>query len=103
MKLDTVIDDIVEGVVRILQHIPSAHFAVNNETADLSAAARVPYQIYNIGNNQPVALLKFIEILEETPVGEMIVVLDGNRQGLEAALQELKASNLQVKILKEGV
>lgn len=61
----TYIDDIVEGVVRILQHIPSAHFAVNNETADLSAAARVPYQIYNIGNNQPVALLKFIEILEE--------------------------------------
>ena len=49
----TYIDDIVEGVVRLLPHIPKQ---------DENGAA---YKIYNIGNNQPEKLMDFIEILED--------------------------------------
>lgn len=57
MKRDfTYIDDIVEGIVRLLPKPPSATTSEGNIT--------VPYKIYNIGNNQPVELLKFIEIIE---------------------------------------
>jgi UDP-glucuronate 4-epimerase len=48
------IDDIIEGVVRVIDKIP---------TPDLDASIP-PYKIYNIGNNQPVELLHFIEVLE---------------------------------------
>ncbi|MEA5532873.1 NAD-dependent epimerase [Crocosphaera sp. XPORK-15E] len=53
MKRDfTYIDDIVEGVIRVMDKIPHPQ------------DSSVPYKIYNIGNNQPVELGKFIEILE---------------------------------------
>jgi UDP-glucuronate 4-epimerase len=56
MKRDfTYIDDIVEGVVRVMHKPPS-------EGADL--ANQAPYKLYNIGNNQPVTLRKFIEVIE---------------------------------------
>ncbi|MCX6865639.1 MAG: NAD-dependent epimerase [Verrucomicrobia bacterium] len=60
----TYIDDIVEGIVRVLGQIPQpdpAWDAANPDPADSSA----PYRIYNIGNNRPVELLRFIEIIEE--------------------------------------
>ncbi len=59
----TYIDDIVEGVVRTLDHIPAATPDWTGETNDPSIS-RAPYRIYNIGNNQPVELLHFIEVLE---------------------------------------
>lgn len=46
----TYIDDVIEGLVRVLAHVP-------NE--------QVPYRLYNIGNHSPVALLDFIQILED--------------------------------------
>jgi UDP-glucuronate 4-epimerase len=52
----TYIDDIVEGVVRVMHKPPSS------EGADLVDQA--PYKLYNIGNNQPVTLRKFIEVIE---------------------------------------
>ena len=48
----TYIDDIVEGVVRVLDQPPRAD------------AGSPPYRLYNIGNNEPVALLRFIEVIE---------------------------------------
>ena len=65
MKRDfTYIDDIVEGVVRVSDLIPQAQpdFDCLNPDPSISKA---PYKIYNIGNNQPVELLKFIETIEE--------------------------------------
>ncbi|WP_298440703.1 NAD-dependent epimerase [uncultured Ferrimonas sp.] len=56
----TYIDDIVEGVLRTLEHVPSAgqgNAAYDNE-------ATTPYALYNIGNHQPVKLLDFIQTLE---------------------------------------
>ena len=60
----TYIDDIVEGIIRVLDHIPQPNpdYSSDSGTPGSSAA---PYKIYNIGNNQPVELLRFIEVLED--------------------------------------
>ncbi len=64
MKRDfTYIDDVVEGVIRLLDKKPEpkpAWDAINPDPATSSA----PYRIYNIGNNQPVELSRFIAVLE---------------------------------------
>jgi UDP-glucuronate 4-epimerase len=60
----TYIDDIIEGVVRILGHVPHSDPAWDAARPD-PAASNAPYRLYNIGNNQPVELGHFIEVLEE--------------------------------------
>ncbi len=60
----TYIDDIVEGVVRTLDRIPTANPDWSGDHPDCGTSY-APYRIYNIGNNQPVELLRFIEIIEE--------------------------------------
>ena len=65
MKRDfTYIDDIVEGVVRVMEIIPQPDPAWTGENPDPGTSC-APYRIYNIGNNQPVDLLYFIEVLEK--------------------------------------
>jgi UDP-glucuronate 4-epimerase len=65
MKRDfTYIDDIVEGVFRIIHKLPEANARWNGDTPD-SATSYCPYRLYNIGNNQPVGLMKYIETLEQ--------------------------------------
>lgn len=59
----TYIDDIVEGVVRVLDTVPRPNPSWSGLAPD-PGTSRAPYQIYNIGNNQPVELLHFIEVLE---------------------------------------
>lgn len=64
MKRDfTYIDDIVEGVVRVIEKIPQLNPAWNGENPDSSTSC-APYKLYNIGNNNSVELMKFIEVLE---------------------------------------
>jgi len=60
----TYIDDIVEGVVRILDVVPAANPSWNSDAPD-PATSCAPYRIYNIGNNKPVQLLDFIHALEK--------------------------------------
>ncbi len=59
----TYIDDIVEGVIRVLDRIPEPNPAWSGDAPD-SATSSAPYRLYNIGNNQPVELLHYIEVLE---------------------------------------
>jgi len=59
----TYIDDIVEGVIRVADRIPSGNPSWNSESPD-PGTSRAPYKIYNIGNHQPIALLDFIEVIE---------------------------------------
>ncbi len=59
----TYIDDIVEGVIRTLDHIPQPNPDWSGDEPD-PATSTAPYQIYNIGNNQPVELMRYIEVLE---------------------------------------
>lgn len=60
----TYIDDIVEGIVRLLDKPPKANSDWNNQSPD-SSTSPAPYKIYNIGNHHPVKLMDFIAILEE--------------------------------------
>jgi UDP-glucuronate 4-epimerase len=60
MKRDfTYIDDIVEGVVRLTDKVPEPNPDWCGEDPD-SATSYAPYRLYNIGNNNPVELTKFI-------------------------------------------
>ncbi len=59
----TYIDDIVEGVIRVLDRIPAADPAWRSDSPD-PATSSAPYRVYNIGNNQPVELLHYIDVLE---------------------------------------
>jgi UDP-glucuronate 4-epimerase len=59
----TYIDDVVEGVVRILGRIPQPNPAWSGERPDCSTSS-APYRIYNIGNNNPVELMALIGVLE---------------------------------------
>lgn len=59
----TYIDDIVEGVVRTLDRIPEPNPDWSGDQPD-SASSLAPYRLYNIGNNQPVELLHYIDVLE---------------------------------------
>ncbi|MBL8225871.1 MAG: NAD-dependent epimerase [Chromatiales bacterium] len=59
----TYVDDIVEGVVRALDRVPSGNPAWNADAPD-PATSRAPYRLYNIGNSRPVELMKYIEVLE---------------------------------------
>lgn len=60
----TYIDDIVEGVLRVIDHIPVGNPDWRAETPDPSTST-APYKIYNIGNSQPVKLMDFIKAIEE--------------------------------------
>jgi len=61
----TYIDDISEGVVRCMDHAPQADLHWNSALPD-PASSRAPYRIYNIGNNQPVELITFVEAIEKS-------------------------------------
>jgi len=60
----TYIDDIVEGVIRVLDRIPEPNPDWSGDHPD-SATSTAPYRLYNIGNNQPVELMHYIEVLED--------------------------------------
>ncbi len=65
MKRDfTYIDDIVEGVIRIMDRIPDANPEWDGKAPD-PGTSFAPYRIYNIGNNSPVGLMEFISAIEE--------------------------------------
>lgn len=60
----TYIDDIVEGLIRVLDTIPKPTSIVSGSTPKANTN-KAPYKIYNIGNNQPVELMYFIEVIED--------------------------------------
>ena len=60
----TYIDDIVEGVVRVLDQVAEPNPDWTGAAPD-SATSSAPYRLYNIGNNQPVELMHYIEVLEQ--------------------------------------
>jgi UDP-glucuronate 4-epimerase len=60
----TYVDDIVEGVIRTLDRVPGPD-AAYDPLAPTPASSLAPYRVYNIGNHQPVQLLRYIEVLED--------------------------------------
>lgn len=60
MKRDfTYIDDVVEGIIRTIQSIPK-------KTSNPTSHSNAPFKIYNIGNNQPISLRRFISAIESS-------------------------------------
>jgi UDP-glucuronate 4-epimerase len=58
----TYVDDIVEGVIKVMHKIPEP----NPDWVETDpSSSKAPYRIYNIGNNQPIELMYFIEVLEK--------------------------------------
>ncbi len=104
----TYIDDIVEGVVRTLDKVPTANAAWTGDAPD-PASSNVPYRIYNIGNEQPVELLRYIEVLEQC-LGrkarmEMLPLQAGDVPDTEADVAQLIAAvgYTPVVLVEEGV
>ena len=60
----TYVDDIVQGVVGALDHVAVADPDWNSDTPNPGTSC-APYRIYNIGNQKPVSLLRYIEVLEQ--------------------------------------
>ena len=60
----TYVDDIVEGVIRVLDRVATVNPAYDPSLAD-PATSSVPYRVFNIGNNNPVPLLDFIGCIED--------------------------------------
>jgi UDP-glucuronate 4-epimerase len=60
----TYIDDIVEGVVRVLDRVAQPHPRWDSAHPD-PAYSSAPYRLYNIGSNRPIDLLRYIEVLED--------------------------------------
>ncbi len=61
----TYVDDIVEGVARLLPHVAQPNPQWSGDAPD-PASSYAPYRIYNIGNNSPVKLLDFVEAIEDS-------------------------------------
>lgn len=60
----TFVDDIVEGVLRVLDRVPAGNPDWSGAEPDPATSA-APYRIYNIGNNRPVELMDYIRVLED--------------------------------------
>jgi UDP-glucuronate 4-epimerase len=60
----TYVDDIVEGISRLLPKVAQSNKSWSGMQPD-PASSFAPYRVFNIGNNQPIELIRFIEVIEE--------------------------------------
>jgi len=88
----TYVDDIVEGVVRVVQHTAEPNPAWSGAMPD-PATSPAPYRLYNIGNNNVVELSRYIEVLEEClgkkAVKELLPMQLGDVPATEADVDDL--------------
>jgi UDP-glucuronate 4-epimerase len=89
----TYIDDIVEGVVRVLDQTVEPDPGWSGVDPD-PARSRAPYRVFNIGNNNPVELLRYIQVLE-TALGkkatlELLPIQPGDVPSTSADVSELE-------------
>jgi UDP-glucuronate 4-epimerase len=86
----TYVDDIITGTVRVLDRIPQPSAGDEGNTASSRTA---PYKIYNIGNNHPVQLMRFVQILEAASGRKAVInplpMQPGDVQSTCADIEEL--------------
>lgn len=89
----TYVDDIAEGVLRTLDTAPGKDPAWDASHPDPATSGVAPYRIYNIGNEQPVELLRYIEVLEQClgrkAVMQMLPLQPGDVPDTEADVTDL--------------
>ena len=90
----TYIDDIVEGTVRCLDRIPAGNPQWSGQQPDPSSS-RAPWRVYNIGNSDPVPLLRYIELMEKafdkTTEKELLPLQPGDVEHTYADVSDLQA------------
>ncbi|WP_458071096.1 NAD-dependent epimerase [Rhodanobacter sp. BL-MT-08] len=91
----TYVDDIVEGVIRTLDTVPTGNPQWDGNRPD-PATSLAPYRLFNIGNEQPVELLRYIEVLEQClgrkAVMELLPLQAGDVPDTEADVSALAAA-----------
>jgi len=92
----TYVDDIVEGVLRVLDHPAAVDPSWRPEAPD-PATSRAPYRVYNIGNGQPVDLLRYIQVLEKVLGKKAVLDLQPMQDG------DVLASTADVSALEQAV
>jgi UDP-glucuronate 4-epimerase len=90
----TFIDDIVEGLIRVIDKVATANPAFDAANPD-AATSNAPYRIFNIGNNQPTPLMDYIAALEtalgETAIKNYLPMQPGDVPATSANTDELNA------------
>ncbi|WP_135229277.1 NAD-dependent epimerase [Deinococcus fonticola] len=88
----TYVDDIVEGVVRVTDHVATSNPSWSGAHPDPGTSS-APYRLYNIGNNNPVQLLHLIQVLEEKlgrkAIKNMLPIQDGDVPATYANVDDL--------------
>ncbi len=92
----TYIDDIVEGITKLIPRAPEPNPEWDESTDELGASF-APYRVYNIGNNQPVQLMKFINVLEEK-IGK-----EANKQYMEMQPGDVLSTYADVSELERDI
>ena len=91
----TYVDDIVEGVIRVIDRPAQPNLNWSGDKPD-SATSYAPYRVFNIGNNKPVELMRYIEVLEEClgkkAEKEMLPLQAGDVPSTVADVSELEAA-----------
>jgi UDP-glucuronate 4-epimerase len=97
MKRDfTYIDDIIEGVTRVIKRVPRP----NPEWSGISpdpGSSYAPYKVYNIGANEPVELMDFVEIIEEA------IGMKAEKEFLEMQAGDVPLTYADVKDLEKEI
>ncbi len=84
----TYIDDIVEGIIRVIEKPPAAKFDDDNLLI-------APHKVYNIGNSQPVNLLEFVDILQQELIRAGVLPNDYNFE-LHKKLVPMQAGDVPI-------
>ena len=97
MKRDfTYVEDIVEGIARLLNHIPEPNNNWSGDNPDPSTSF-APYSLYNIGNNQPVELMEYISAIEDE------LGMEAEKNFLPIQTGDVPATYADVSVLKNAV
>ncbi len=91
----TYIDDIIEGVIRVIDHPAQPDSSWSGDNPD-PATSNAPYRIFNIGNSRPVELMRYIHILEEQlgkkAMMELLPLQDGDVPSTVSDVSALEAA-----------
>ena len=104
----TYVDDIVEGVAKAVNNVPESNSKWKQTTSDISSSS-APYKIYNIGNNEPVNLLDFVEAIEnelnKKAIKEFLPMQPGDVVATYADIEDIKKElgYLPQTSIKEGI